>query len=323
MSVINYFDNESPIQLGAKSEIPNPSKLRISTMTAICTINSNINLDVISKYLPIDDTITYIEYANNPIRGKKGKSISEKKAKKKRIFFNQITIIVKHEGYYSNIKLFNNGSMSMTGLKNPDVGIKSIQLLIDKLNVTKGVINDETKYALESDKCKYKNFQIVLINSDFYAGFEIKRTELHQILISKYNIFSSYEPCIYPGVNSKYYWNKDYLDQPYIGKCLCTVPCNGKGTGVGNGNCKKITIAIFQSGSVIITGARNMEQVNDAYKFINNVFQNHYETLKKQNAPFLDLEDTLGSNKIQFKKNDKNIIYIKRDKINIRYKSNN
>ena len=28
---------------------------------------------------------------------------------------------------------------------------------------------------------KINNFKIVLINSDFYAGFEIKRTELHQI----------------------------------------------------------------------------------------------------------------------------------------------
>ena len=321
MSVLNQINNSSLLE--EKNIVPEPSELRISTMTAVCNINSDINLEVISKYLPIDDNITYIEYANNPIRGKKEKSISEKKANKKRIFFNQITIIVKNKGYFSNIKLFNNGSMSMTGLKNPDVGKQSISLLLDKLQYTKGLINGEEKFAIENQKCKFKDFDIVLINSDFYAGFEIKRNELHQLLISNYNIFSSYEPCIYPGVNSKYYWNKQYKDQPYSGKCLCTVPCNGKGTGDGNGDCKKITIAIFQSGSVIITGARNMEQVKDAYKFINNVFSNHYEQLKKQNAPFLDLEDALGNNKIHFKKNDKNIIYINRDKIKIRYKSNN
>ena len=320
MSVLNEVQCSSDKENTIK--IPQPSELRISTMTAVCNINSDINLDVISTYLPIDDNITYIEYANNPIRGKKVKNISEKKANKKRIFFNQITIIVKNDGLFSNIKLFNNGSMSMTGLKNPDVGKKSIQLLLDKLQYTKGDINGEEKFALEKQKCKYRSFDIVLINSDFYAGFEIKRNELHQLLISNYKIFSSYEPCIYPGVNSKFYWNKEYNSQEYDGKCLCTVPCNGKGTGNGNGDCKKVTIAIFQSGSVIITGARNMVQVNDAYKFINNVFSENYEQLKKQNAPFLDLEDTLGNNKIHFKKNDKNIIYINRDKIKLRYVTN-
>jgi TATA-box binding protein (TBP) (component of TFIID and TFIIIB) len=320
MSVFNHVQYSSEKE--NKTKIPEPSELRISTMTAVCSINSDINLEVISKYLPIDNNITYIEYANNPIRGKKVKSISEKKANKKRIFFNQITIIVKNEGLFSNIKLFNNGSMSMTGLKNPDVGQQSIKLLLDKLQYTKGLINGEEKFALEKQKCKHGNFDIVLINSDFYAGFEIKRNELHQLLISNYNIFSSYEPCIYPGVNSKYYWNKEYKGMEYDGKCMCTVPCNGKGTGNGNGDCKKITIAIFQSGSVIITGARNLDQVKDAYKFINNVFANHYEQLKKQNAPFLDLEDAIGNNKIHFKKNDKNIIYLNRDKIKIRYMTN-
>ena len=129
-------------------------------------------------------------------------------------------------------------------------------------------------------------------------------------MVEKYNIFSNYEPCIYPGVNSKFYWNEDYKDEPYKGKCYCLNPCDGKGCGKGDGNCKKITISAFQSGSVIITGARNLEQIHTAYNFINKIFKDNYEFLRKQNAPFLELED-IDKN---FSSN-KNIIYLKKSNI--------
>ena len=300
-------------------ERPPSSKLRISTMTATCRITSNMNLIVISKYLPIDDNIKYIEYANEPTRGIKVKHISEKKAKKKKIFFNQITILVSVGSSNVNVKLFNNGSISMTGLKSQEDGENAINILLKLLKITKGLINiDKVPTlldSLETVDCSLLNFNIVLINSDFYAGFEIKRNELHKLLVSEYKIFSSYEPCIYPGVNSKFYWNKEYYYMPFIGKCYCNLLCNGKGRGCGNGDCKKVTIATFQSGSVIITGARNMQQVNDAYSFINSIFNKHYEILKKQNAPFLDFEDSIKKKKTL----PKDIICLKRDTISIRY----
>ena len=43
--------------------------------------------------------------------------------------------------------------------------------------------------------------------------------------------------------------------------------------------CKKITISIFQSGNIIITGARSLEQINDAYSFINKVLKKDYSLL--------------------------------------------
>ena len=138
--------------------------------------------------------------------------------------------------------------------------------------------------------CKIKDYKIVLINSDYYLGFEIKRNVLHELLINKYKIFSSYEPCIYPGVNSKYYFNEHYLENECQGKCYCDVYCDGKGTGFGNGQCKKITVAIFQSGSIIITGARNMEQIKCAHTFINCVIDDNYEVIKKDES-FLNIDE--------------------------------
>ena len=56
------------------------------------------------------------------------------------------------------------------------------------------------------------------------------------------------------------------------GKCVCKKKCIGKGDGLSMNNCKKITISTFQSGKVIVTGARSREQLNAAYNFINMIF---------------------------------------------------
>ena len=46
-------------------------------------------------------------------------------------------------------------------------------------------------------------------------------------------------------------------------------------------NCKKITIAIFESGSVLITGGVTFEQIEDAYNYITKVFRDNRNEIKK------------------------------------------
>lgn len=324
-----------------------PTNLRISTHTATCNVNTCLNLHIIAKYLEINENIQYIEFGNSIKKGENRKVHSKKAKEKKRVFFNQITIIIKpKQDRYNNIKLFNNGAVSMTGLKSFDEGRLSINILLDSIKDIKGVFfkslsnediesnssaeinckfcdskvsihnvnktlcshyicklcskkEDITKCKdcgsslvenalVSKESVKIKDYNIVLINSDYYLGFEIKRNILHELLVNKYNVFSSYEPCIYPGVNSKYYFNEEYVDKEYPGKCYCDTYCNGKGTGKGNGQCKKITVAIFQSGSIIITGARCMEQIEQAHKFINNIIDENYSILKKDDVHFLN-----------------------------------
>ena len=47
-------------------------------------------------------------------------------------------------------------------------------------------------------------------------------------------------------------------------------------------NCKKITISTFQSGNIIITGARTIEQINCCYNFIMNVLCKHMKLVMKK-----------------------------------------
>ena len=336
---------------------PEPSPLRVSTLTGTCSINSDINLLVLSQYLELSKHITYINYGDLVSKGVNITPKSAKKKKNKRVFYNQITIIIKQDNdRYNNIKLFANGAVSMTGLQSIEEGERSINIILDAIRNLKGKIlysitddwykenikkdsvedikmrcegcgGDFTYYVMklsESDTCSHyicnscskqhdkcpntscnetymvnalkntsasiKNLNIVLINSDYKANFRINQKKLHPLIVNKYQIFSTFEPTIYPGVKSMYYWNTDYKDYPIKGKCYCTEQCNGKGSGTGNGNCKKVTTAVFQSGSVLITGGRSIEQIQDGYNFINMILKNEFDEIRKRTANFVEEE---------------------------------
>ena len=298
------------IQFQSETQCPEPTQLRISTMTATCKTNMVVDLTIIRDHIPLveyggsSEGVLKVVYGDT-IKGMCCKDIESGKAKTSKVFYNQSTIVLR---IYSSIgllkevnaKLFNNGSIQMTGLKSEEDGRHAVEILVKYLQeippieckTDKGEIeinhavtyyNNQTG-AVEQTFRSY-NFSIALINSDYCANFKIIREKLHQILVDRYKIFSSYEPCIYPGINSKYYWNKQYLEFPKKGICYCNKPCSGKGNGDGDGNCKKITIAIFQSGAIIITGARTLQQLQDAYTFINDVFRTHYQDLKRAPVP--------------------------------------
>jgi TATA-box binding protein (TBP) (component of TFIID and TFIIIB) len=185
-----------------------PPTLRISTITATSKINCLVDIAKVYETLEVNDCFKYIEYGPKPNKGVSQKHISEKKRKNKKVFFNQITVEVVCDKVTNNIKLFNNGSISMTGIKDIEIGKNSISMLFRYL-----LDKDGSVFGIPDPDIMF--FRIVLINSDFKLDFEIKRSELHQILVNDYGVYSSYEPCIYPGVNSKYYWNSKYQDRTY------------------------------------------------------------------------------------------------------------
>ena len=115
---------------------PSPSELRISTMTATCKTLLNVNLYIIYKYIDIqnydsnNEGVIKIEYGNENIRGTSKKNIENKKNKKKKVFYNQATIIFKilsnNVMKEVNLKIFTNGNIQMTGLKKIEDGKKVV-----------------------------------------------------------------------------------------------------------------------------------------------------------------------------------------------------
>ena len=251
---------------------------RISTITAVGNINTIIDLqnfydifDLNDDKIPHKESVIYLEYGiNKNISNSKGENPKKKKNKKqKKRFDNQLTIILKI-GHYINLKLFKNGKIQMTGLKNIDNGKIAINKIIDILKYYNSFDNKISENIKDSIMSNYK---ICLINSDFKYEHKIKRTDLYKYIVTNTDLICSYEPCIYPGVKIQFYYNENKN-----GICNCEKYCENKNK---NSKCIKITIAIFESGCTIITGSKNIEQINNTYSYIRKLLDNNIDQFKK------------------------------------------
>jgi TATA-box binding protein (TBP) (component of TFIID and TFIIIB) len=195
-------------------------------------------------------------------------------------FYNSCSIIVKAalDVKCVNIKLFNNGKITLTGSKKEEDGFNSCKVLLEELKKYPDIfinLNKDHVKLLEIINCK-----ITMINSDFNTNFKIDLLKLLTILnTNKKELFTKFNPEKYRGLIIGYYWNTENKIQD--GRCDCKGKCNGKGNGTGPSQCKKITISIFKSGSIIITGGRLVKQIEDAYSFINNILKENYKDIIK------------------------------------------
>ena len=244
--------------------------LRISTMTQIAEISSKINLNNLYKYLEPTDTIRYLSFGSELSKGEITKKIKKpRKDKEKKFYYNQITIHIFFEKIV-NVKIFNNGRIQMTGLKSSEQGKEVIKIFLEEVNK----LSEEYKKEIyEVSNPKFTWIKTVLINSDFDLHYKVDRESLHRSIIDE-GYYSSFEPCIYPGVNIKYYYNKFKENN---GICDCEKMCNGKGK---DNTCKKITIAVFNSGKIIITGGNSMEHIEIAYNFIYNFIESRKDIIQ-------------------------------------------
>ena len=256
----------------------------------------------------------------------------QKKKKDNENFYNSCSIIVKASQNIKcvNIKLFNNGKISLTGSKYEFDGYHACIVLLEEMKKQKLIFTD----MIEEDinKTKIENYKITMINSDFHTNFKIDLLKLLNILNThEKELFTKFNPEKYRGLIIGYYWNTDKKEQN--GRCTCKTKCNGKGCGTGDGQCKKITISLFKSGSIIITGGRLVKQIEDAYNSINNILKEYYHDIIKMSIlDYIDDEEDeyedenyeqfdnikkLSKNKLQIqndeiKKSEKKIVKIKK-----------
>ena len=226
-------------------------------------------------------------------------------------FENQKKIDKKNFGHTFNLEIDTRDLLENKNREEIEKKINIKRIYEDLITFYENEDQEIYAYAIEDkNRIKIGKLETVLINSDFNINFRIKRNILHSILKDNYQIVSRYEPGIYPGVNNKFYWNINNKGTSQEGKCICQGKCTGKGKGNGDGDCRKITIAAFQSGSIIITGARTILHIEDAYNFINKVIKDNYELIKKVDNPFMDLE--ISESKTVTKKYTKtsDIVYI-------------
>ena len=254
--------------------------LRISTMTTTCQMGTTIRLDVLFdkiKTIPywyLGEGVLKMEYKGET-KGVCRNDIMLRRKRVKKTFFNQSSLVVRllisNETWKEvNIKLFSNGGVQMTGVPDDRTGRAAIEWLASHIETTY-----PTVFPTKRNVHKYET---QLVNSDYSISVPIRREKLHKILVETYGLFSTFESTIYQGVNTKFYYNKARKTGP-PGICLCPKPCEGTGNGESIGDCKRITISPFQTGRIIITGARSLEQIEEAYHFMNEIFKKHAEEI--------------------------------------------
>jgi len=278
---------------------------KVSTITCNVDLGVNIDLIILYNHFNIEDKSNFI-WIHYPkiIEGENKRGVYPKKKRnvkntsKKTSFDNQVTVLYKTDNY-PNLKIFKNGNIQITGIKNKDDVNVIINQVIDEIKRIQKIEPKITTTENFETKIGFTNFHIRMINTDFKSfcdselkeKFIIRRKILHKILISdEYNNKCSFEPGKYHGVKLEFFWNKKKERQDGI--CNCSTNCFGKGCGNGINDCKKITVAIFESGSVLITGGVSFEQINDAYNYITSVFKNHSLELKKADLSLLESHQT-------------------------------
>jgi TATA-box binding protein (TBP) (component of TFIID and TFIIIB) len=210
------------------------------------------------------------------------KDIMNARGKVKNAFYNCFALIVRFQ-YRSeykeiHVKVFNTGKMEIPGVLNNEI----LDIIKEKvLTILQSHIEQKIYYV---DTEKDDN---VLINSNFNCGYYIHREKLHAILKStKYNIETAYDPCSYPGVKCKFYFNNelgfDNKIQPgVISKEDRTMKLSEL---CDSSKYTEVSFMVFRTGSCLIVGNCNEKVLMFVYDFIKQLLHDEYVNIRVLNA---------------------------------------
>jgi len=232
--------------------------LILSTMVAIAKINTKKIIDYKLLYNSLKNKVPYALNDCIVLAAKEGGFAGQ----------SSIVIIKKNYKRSVNCKIFGNGSIQLSGIDIPQTGINTVQYILILLKHLNIIENDAwiNNYETTNINCKYVN------------AYEINQFSLFKLLKSK-GCLVLFDLSHYPGINLKYFSNVYNTNKNSI--CQCSTPCRTKkGHGFERGSCRRITLSIFRSGTLLITGARTYDQLNEVYTYITDIFNNHKSTVK-------------------------------------------
>jgi TATA-box binding protein (TBP) (component of TFIID and TFIIIB) len=143
-----------------------------------------------------------------------------------------------------HIKLFNTGKIEIPGIQSET----NVELVV------KNIIQLLCPFYKTNVLEKREMRETILINSNFICNYYINRDELFNILKTKYSVKCSYDPCSYPGIQCKYKLESS-----------------------------EVSFMIFRTGSVLIVGKCEDEELYKIYNFIKSIFQAEYHNIYENN----------------------------------------
>jgi TATA-box binding protein (TBP) (component of TFIID and TFIIIB) len=314
-SFISNTEKEVEIKERIEKKMPKCDELSISTKTKIVYLNIEINLKELFWKLPMIDydtpntgiikkqikfnfntkeeveeftdylskekrihqvsILNQIDSPNGRVKFKDIRKIDigickndllKSKKKSKSAFYNCFVMIYRViiNGSFKEIhmKLFNTGKIEIPGIQNDDMVVTAIDYLKKELQ----------PYYPNKIKELVEKRETILINSNFSCNYYINREHLFKILKTKYHVKCSYDPCSYPGIQCKYKIRDS-----------------------------EISFMIFRTGSVLIVGKCENEDLYIIYDFIKNIFETEFMNVYED-----DNETKDNKNKQKMKK----ILYI-------------
>jgi TATA-box binding protein (TBP) (component of TFIID and TFIIIB) len=171
---------------------------------------------------------------------------------------------------------------------NNDILIGKIVYNVEASNITQTGLKDdimEVKYYCNPFmNCDYKidlntdvnfndmfNLNVNCINVYFNLKFMINRQRLYERLLNMHYI-CKYNPETYSGVKLIYKIPLDTKNKIVSGICHCSTKCT----------CLNVTFLIFQSGNVICTGLRSMEECNNITSYFINILMDIKDSVQKR-----------------------------------------
>jgi hypothetical protein len=195
------------------------------------------------------------------------KDIMSYRCKQKSAFYNCFVMImrIKIQAVFKefHIKVFNTGKMEIPGVQNDMI---FQEVLNSILTTMQPFVKDNLSYNQKSDT--------VLINSNFNCGFFINREVLFDLLKYKYNIHCIYDPCSYPGIQCKFYYNKDLAEQT--------------GSQISEEDKKKykniveVSFMIFRTGSILIVGMCDENVLYTIYEFLKKMLVREFSKINQK-----------------------------------------
>ena len=197
------------------------------------------------------------------------KDLLSYRCKKKSAFYNCFVLILRTkvlDAYKEfHIKVFNTGKLEIPGVQSEPL---FEQILLQVLATLQPYVPEPLGY-------KPNSTETVLINSNFNCGFFINRETLYEILKFKYNIQSIYDPCSYPGIQCKFYYNPDVGIQ------------NGSQISEENkhlyANVMEVSFMIVRTGSVLIVGRCDENVLLVIYDFLKIILNNEFKNICQKN----------------------------------------
>jgi hypothetical protein len=267
--VINYSKPQNGV-------IKKQMKFNSSTKEELLEIQSKLGTD---HYFE-EHVITHIDNPAGRIKfkdirklsiGISKKDITSYRCKKKSAFYNCFVVILrmKVDNIFKefHVKVFNTGKLEIPGIQNE----KIFELILEE------VIKTLQPHIKEKLSYKPDTNETVLINSNFNCGFFINRETLYDILKFKYNIQSIYDPCSYPGIQCKFYYNPDIGIQNG-----CQISAENKHLYI---NVKEVSFMIFRTGSVLIVGKCDENVLMIIYDFLKIILNTEFKSICQKYSP--------------------------------------